>query len=385
VTGSIHVAHDITDLKHTEESLRKSETLYRSILMASPDTIVITDLKGCIRIVSPAGLSMFGYAQIEDVLGLSIEDFIVPEDRERAKADIMTMFQGILTGPDEYRALRPDGGLISIEANGDFILNTAGQPESMIFVIRDITERKQVESALNRTNSEIEQFIYTVSHDLRSPLVTVKTFLGYLEQDISNADAVRIAKDIDFIASAANRMEALLNELLDMSRIGRISTHHEQVTFQELAADALDALAGQINTGKVNVQVSDVNLVLYGDRRRLLQIWQNLLDNAIKYLGDKALPCIHIGIEQESAETVFFVRDNGIGIDLAFHEKIFGIFEQLDRRTGGVGMGLTMIKRIVEMYDGRIWVESRGAGTGSCFRFTLPTAMTAHKENSYEP
>jgi signal transduction histidine kinase len=180
-------------------------------------------------------------------------------------------------------------------------------------------------------------------------------------------------------------MEALLNELLDMSRIGRISTHHEQVTFQELAAEALDALAGQINTGKVNVQVSDGNPVLYGDRRRLLQVWQNLLDNALKYLGDHALPCIHIGIEQQSGETVFFVRDNGIGIDPSFHEKIFGIFEQLDRRTGGVGMGLTMVKRIVEMYAGRIWVESMGAGTGVCFRFTLPKAMPAHKENSYEP
>jgi signal transduction histidine kinase len=121
--------------------------------------------------------------------------------------------------------------------------------------------------------------------------------------------------------------------------------------------------------------VSGADPSLCGDRRRLLQIWQNLLDNALKYLGDQASPLIEIGVEELAGETVFFVSDNGIGIAPQYHEKVFGIFEQLDRQINGVGMGLTMVQRIVEIYGGRIWVESDGEGQGSCFRFTLPGAV----------
>jgi signal transduction histidine kinase len=288
---------------------------------------------------------------------------------------LMLVRQGSYTSPDEYRAIRADGSPIIIEVNGAFIVGTDDQPESMIFVIRDITERKRVADELNRKNIEIEQFIYTVSHDLRSPLVTVKTFLGYLGQDISTGDSNRIVKDMEFIHTAADRMEALLNELLDMARVGRETVAHETVTFQELVGEALDTVAGQITTGKVNARVSAANPTLCGDRRRLLQIWQNLLDNAVKYMGDQALPLIEIGVEQQHGDTVFFVSDNGIGIAPAYHEKVFGIFEQLDRHSGGVGMGLPMVKRIVEIYGGRIWLESNGARTGTSFCFTLPNVV----------
>jgi len=325
--------------------------------------------------VSPKGLAMFGYEREEAVLGRSIIDFIAAEDRERAAADLMLVLQGDYTWPGEYRALRADGSQIMVEANGAFIIGTDGQPESLILAIRDISERKRVESELNRKNTEIEQFIYTVSHDLRSPLVTVKTFLGYLEQDISTGDSDRVAKDIEFIHTAADRMEALLNELLDMSRVGRAVSPVEEVGFQALVDEALEAVAGQISTGRVDIRVSADNPALHGDRRRLLQVWQNLLDNALKYMGDQASPRIEIGIEQQG-ETVFFVCDNGIGIAPAYHEKVFGIFEKLDRRIGGVGMGLSMVKRIVETYGGRIWVESKVDGTGSCFRFTLPGGVS---------
>jgi signal transduction histidine kinase len=232
-----------------------------------------------------------------------------------------------------------------------------------------------VEDELNRKNAEIEQFIYTVSHDLRSPLVTVKTFLGYLEQDISAGDNDRIDKDMEFIRTAADRMEAQLNELMDMSRFGQTTTLHETVTFQELVASAMDAVAGQVNTGKVTVKVNAANPTLLGDRRRLLQIWQNLLDNALKYMGDQSLPYIEIDIDQQNGETIFIICDNGIGIAPVYHKKVFGIFEKLDRKIGGVGMGLTMVKRIVETYGGRIWVESDGNGNGACFKFTLPGAL----------
>jgi signal transduction histidine kinase len=244
-----------------------------------------------------------------------------------------------------------------------------------VWYFRDISERKLMEAELSRKNAEIEQFIYTVSHDLRSPLVTVKTFLGYLELDISSGNKERADKDMEFMHSAADRMETLLNELLDMSRIGRADAATDSVGYQKLVSEALDALAGQIVTGRVDVRVGADDLPLCGDRRRLLQIWQNLLDNALKYMGAQEVPRIEVGVEQQGEETVFFVRDNGVGIAPEHHGKVFGIFEKLDRMTGGVGMGLTMVKRIVEMYGGQIRVESEGIGSGSCFRFTLPGAL----------
>jgi PAS domain S-box-containing protein len=361
------------------EAVLQSELLYRSILTACPDNITITDLKGNIRMASPKGLAMFGY-ELERVLGRTVAEFIAPEDRERARANIMLMSRGAYTGPDEYRARRADGSLITVEANGDYIIGIDGRPEGMIFVIRDITERKRLADELNRKNAEIEQFIYTVSHDLRSPLVTVKTFLGYLGQDITTGDSERIVKDMEYMHIAADRMEALLNELLDMSRVGRANATHEQVTFQELVVEARNAVAGQITAGRADVQVNAANPTLCGDRRRLLQIWQNLLDNALKYMGDQAEPSIQIGVEQQQGETVFIVRDNGIGIPSDYHEKVFGVFEKLDRNTSGVGMGLTMVRRIVEMYGGYIRVESGGSGTGACFRFTLPGVVVISEE-----
>jgi signal transduction histidine kinase len=170
-------------------------------------------------------------------------------------------------------------------------------------------------------------------------------------------------------------METLLDELLDIARVGRTTNPLDSVTFHELTTEALEAVAGQITTGKVDVRVSSANPALCGDRRRLLQIWQNLLDNALKYMGDQVSPRIEIGVEQQQGETVFIVCDNGIGIAPEYHEKVFGIFEKLDRKIGGVGMGLTMVKRIVESYGGHIRVVSEGNVTGSCFRFTLPEAV----------
>ncbi|MBL0224520.1 MAG: GHKL domain-containing protein [Geobacteraceae bacterium] len=242
----------------------------------------------------------------------------------------------------------------------------------------ELAGHKRTEAELDRRTAEIEHFIYTVSHDLRSPLVTVKTFLGYLGQDITSGDRERADKDMEFIHSAANRMEALLNELLEVSRIGRENQPHEAVGLRDLVAEALDAVAGQITAGRVDVRVNGCDMTLRGDRRRLLQIWQNLLDNAVKYMGNQPSALIEIGCEDLQGERVYFVRDNGIGIAPEYQDRIFGIFEQLDRQSSGFGMGLTMVRRIVETYDGRIWVESAGKGQGSCFRFTLPGAEQSH-------
>jgi signal transduction histidine kinase len=240
---------------------------------------------------------------------------------------------------------------------------------------REVAEREQAEQTLQEKNTELERFIYTVSHDLKSPLVTVKTFLGYLEQGLARADASRIEKDMAYIRNAADKMGQLLDELLEMSRIGRIAHPPERIAFGAMVQEALSAVAGAVAERGVAVQVGEAPITLHGDRRRLVEIWQNLVENAVKFMGDQASPRIEIGVEARGAETVFFVRDNGIGIDARYREKVFGLFEKLDPRSEGTGLGLALVKRIVELYRGTIWLESEGAGHGVCVRFTLPAAI----------
>jgi signal transduction histidine kinase len=233
---------------------------------------------------------------------------------------------------------------------------------------------------LQDKNAELERFLYAASHDLKSPVVTIRTFLGYLEKDIAAGDAGRIEKDMKFMRSATDKMAQLLDELLDISRVGRVIIPPVRVTVQGLVDEALIAVAGGIAAHGVTLTVSDPDVTVFGDRIRLAEIWQNLIDNAVKFMGSQKEPRIEIGVETRGAETVFFVRDNGVGIDPRYHEKVFGLFEKLDPRAEGSGMGLALVKRIVELYKGRIWVESPGTGQGACFFFTLPEAVESAKQ-----
>ncbi len=357
------------DIKRNEEILRESEAKFRSYINSSPDGIFVANENGRYVEANPSASAITGYLN-DELLKMSIQDLTAPSFVEEAARDFATLkATGAVSCEHEF--VQKSGQVRWWSVDAVKLSDT-----TYLGFTKDITERKQALLDVQNKNAEIEQFIYTVSHDLRSPLVTIKTFLGYLVKDIEENNREQLDQDLHFIHSAADKMKQLLDELLDMSRIGRTSTPTTEVKFHELVAGALDSVAGQASVGRVDIRVSPANLTLHCDRRRLMQIWQNLIDNAIKYMGDQSVPCIELGVSGSGADSVFYVRDNGIGIEPAYHEKIFGIFEQLDRHSGGVGMGLTMVKRIVELYGGRIWVESPGIGKGSCFRFTLPDALT---------
>ena len=245
-----------------------------------------------------------------------------------------------------------------------------------------VIERKQLEiekekytNELAEKNTELERFSYTVSHDLKSPLVTVKTFLGYLKHDIAAADALLIEKDMFYINSAADKMAGLLEDLLEMSRVGRISNQPVKVTFDEILEETLSVTAGLIAEKDVQIRLHKEPVSLFGDRTRLVEIWQNLVENAVKFRGVQPSSQIDIGVEHHGDGPVFFVRDNGIGIETKYQTKLFNIFEKLNPKMEGTGMGLAITKRIVELYQGKIWVESKGLGQGSAFFFTLPGAL----------
>jgi len=196
-----------------------------------------------------------------------------------------------------------------------------------------------------------------------------------MEQDLAGPDPERVRQDVSYIHTAADKMSQLLDELLNLARVGRKMNPAERVTFKEIAQEAVRLIAGRISTEGAEVKVGDASVVLEGDRQRLMEVWQNLVENACKFMGNQSRPRVEIGAEQQGTETVFFVRDNGVGIDPRYHAKVFGLFEKLDPKGEGTGMGLALVKRIVEMYKGRIWIESAGPGQGANFLFTLPGAV----------
>ena len=178
-------------------------------------------------------------------------------------------------------------------------------------------------------------------------------------------------KDLGYIRNAADKVSKLLDELLELARIGRRVNPLVEVPLQEVVKEALDLVAGRIAERGVTVKVTKEPIQLFGDRLRLVEVFQNLVDNSVKFMGRQREPCVEIGVEQIGEETVLFVRDNGIGIDPQYQPKLFGLFEKLDPGTAGTGVGLALVKRIVEVHGGRIWVESEGPDKGATFRFTL--------------
>ena len=246
--------------------------------------------------------------------------------------------------------------------------------ESVVAELRRLEgERGELIHELEDRNAELERFVYTVSHDLKSPLVTVKGFLGLLENDITSGDAERTRGDIAQIKAATNQMSRLLSELLELSRIGRVVGPRLEIDLGEVAREARDLVLGDARAEVAEVEIDPRLPVVWGDRTRLLEVFQNLLENAVKYAGDAPRPRIEIGVREGAGSVaVIFVKDNGAGIEPRYHEKIFGLFERLETAPDGTGIGLAIVRRIIEVHGGRVWVESEGPGCGSTFCFTLP-------------
>ena len=259
-------------------------------------------------------------------------------------------------------------------------IRSAPNKEQVILLdIEDITARKTIErererllEELEAKNAELERFTYTVSHDLKSPLMTIKGFLGLLEKDVAVGNAERVKKDMEHISSAADKMHRLLDELLELSRIGHVVSPPVAVSLTDLAREAASLVAGQIAERGVAVEIAPEIPVVYGDPMRLLVVLQNLLENAVKYMGDQPVPHIEVRGTQDGNQVVCQVRDNGMGIEPRYHDAVFGLFERLDTTGEGTGIGLALVRRIVEGHGGRIWVESEGQGRGATFSFTLP-------------
>ena len=236
----------------------------------------------------------------------------------------------------------------------------------------ELMEREKLIAQLRVKNSELGSFTYTVSHDLKAPLLTINGFLDFLQKDVLAGNTERIKTDMSRINEAIRKMDRLLAELLELSRIGRLMNAPEEIPFGDLIKEALEIVHGRLDRHNITVH-SQPNLpTVHGDRQRLIEVLQNLIDNAAKYMGDQTDPLIEIGQQgEEQGKPIFFVKDNGIGIEPEFHERVFDLFNKLNPESEGTGIGLTLIQKIIEVHGGRIWVQSE-EGKGSTFYFTLP-------------
>lgn len=202
--------------------------------------------------------------------------------------------------------------------------------------------------------------------------MTIQGFLGYLQKSASEGNLPAFHKDYERISRATLRMDRLLKDLLELSRIGRVLNKQSDLPFETLAREAAENVHGRLQQGNIALRIGANLPIIRGDKPRLIEVLQNLIDNAAKYMGNQTEPLIEIGQRGvENRQAVLYVKDNGIGIAAEYHDRIFRLFDKLDPSSEGTGVGLALVKQIIEFHGGRIWIESR-PGNGSTFCFTLP-------------
>lgn len=304
----------------------------------------------------------------------------LPETRSEATIPLLSRDQviGALTFQSRVENAFSESDVSILQAMCDQLATSIENARLFSNLQVELDQRKKIEQEretliheLEAKNAELERFTYTVSHDLKSPLITIRGFLGHLLDDARRGELARMQDDAKRISDATNRMQRLLDELLELSRVGRLVNPPESLSMEHVIHEALAIVDGRIQKGRIRVTVEPNLPRVNADRVRLVEAIQNLLDNAAKFMGDQPDPSIEIGARHEDGQVVFFIKDNGIGVDPKFHSKIFGLFDKLTPTSEGTGVGLALVKRIIEVHGGRIWIQSE-AGQGATFYFTLP-------------
>jgi light-regulated signal transduction histidine kinase (bacteriophytochrome) len=272
-----------------------------------------------------------------------------------------------------------DGQWRNVLARSVPILADDGSILQYIGTCIDITDRKRAEEALlnlvdelRRSNQELERFAYITSHDLQEPLRQVSSFTQLLRDRHGAGLGGRAAEYMKYIVEGATRMSDLVQDLLTYSRVGSREARHQPVPCQAAMEMAMANLDLSIAEAKAQVTHDELPTVM-AEPTQLAQLFQNLIGNAVKFRREGLAPAVHVGARRDGANWLLWVKDNGIGIDPQFHEKVFLVFQRLHGRAkyAGTGIGLAICKRIVEQHGGRIWVESK-PGEGATFYFTLP-------------
>ncbi|MFW5663573.1 MAG: PAS domain S-box protein [bacterium] len=324
----------------------------------------------------------------EQIIGHSVfEIFETEQARLFYEKDKECMEKGD-TQVYETQIQYPDGRTMDAFFYKSVFHSIDNEPMGIIGVYLDITQRVEAERVIKkqleelaRVNSELEKFSYTVSHDLRSPLVTIKGFLGLLKEDLEDMNHEQINEDMMRIENATDKMQHLLEDLLKLSRLDKVVEQNEEFSMTELAHEAHELLFGMLKDKKCEVHIQPDMPKVVACKSRIRELYQNLMENAVKFSLHQQNPVIKVFVRNKEGDDVFCVQDNGMGIEPRYHEKIFGLFDKLDTNTPGTGLGLSLVKRIVENHNGRVWVESQGKNSGTTFCFTLNPEGASDKNN----
>ncbi|MDD5285190.1 MAG: ABC transporter substrate-binding protein [Desulfuromonadaceae bacterium] len=380
---STALSKTISDHKRVGDALRESESLYRSILNASPDGIIITDTEGTTKMVSPAGVTMFGYKREEELLGNKLIELIFTEDRERAKTEMQLMLQGSFSGVGDYRAILADGSTLDIETNGQVIRNEKEQPTSMVFVIRDITERKQAGNACLQAMGEV---VCAIAHQWRQPLAT----LGMIIQRAHAVGTMQVltADYLDEFKANAMRQIKYMSDTIEEFR-GFYRPEKEKAPFSPLNCinDSIRLFEPQFTSSSIAVNVSCLDCegkLVEGLPNEFKQVVLNLLGNARdailekrKHKGEPGHGYISVQITASKEKTICIdFTDNGCGIKPDIAPHILDPYFTTKEKSGGTGLGLYMSRTIVEKSLGGSLCLIQ-CNEGATFRIELPLRKTS--------
>ena len=360
--GFIGASRDITDRRLMQEELRESGEKLRIMFESTSDGIIVLDVKLNVVEVNDAAVRIFGYKSKEDMTGKS----------------------GL-----EYMQASPEGAEgkgPQVDISVSQLRDKEGKLYGFISVARDVTMRRRMEQKLKdtmddfkRSNRDLEQFAYVASHDLQEPLRMISSYTQLLKRRYGGKLGQDADEFIEFAVDGANRMQGMIQALLAFSRVGTRGNPFVPTEGETIVVKALANLKAAIADSGV-VVTHDPMPTLSVDGIQIIQLLQNLIGNAIKFRGTEP-PKIHVGLEDKGENWLLYVRDNGIGLDMQFKERIFIIFQRLHTKGEypGTGIGLAVCKRIVERHGGRIWVESE-PGKGATFFFTIPKEREEEKK-----
>jgi len=334
------------------------DSVFKHIIEMTADAILVLDEDGNVLMCNPAASRMFG-RPFDDMVGKPLG---APLQLE------YTTEIDILLPTREVRTAEMQVVEIKFDSRRAFLAD-----------LRDITERQQAErerreliARLSQSNAELEQFTTTISHDLKSPLVTITGFLTLLKQDIEQQRFDRVATELDRVIDVARSMERLITDLLKLARLDDDSVDRVRFSLKEVADEAVLMLQGPIDRTGATVRVDERLPQVNGIRTQFVQVFENLIANALKYAADGTTPTTDVSFENVCGEPVVKVADNGIGLKTDDQERIFEMFTQLNTRIEGTGTGLAIVKKVIESHGGRVWAQSDGPGQGSSFYFTIP-------------
>lgn len=373
--GMIMVFRDLTCQTQAETLRQQEQERFRRVVEASPNGILLVDIQGQIALANRRAEEVFGHAPgtLEGVNLATLVPQTAQAEHAQRVAAAFAQGQGRAMGVGkDVHGLRRDGTLVPLEIG----LTPIEMPEGrfMLATLIDITERQRREDELRRSNADLEQFAYIASHDLQEPLRMVASYTELLAERYKGQLDERADKYIFYAVDGAKRMQRLVADLLAFARVGSQGKPLKPVDSGAVLAEVLRVLKPRIQACGADVQAGDMPVVM-ADEDQLFLLLQNLLGNALKFRSE-APPCIRISAAREADAWRMAVADNGIGIEPQYQERIFQMFQRLHERGRyeGSGIGLSIVKRILERHGGRIWLES-ALGQGSTFHFTLPAPV----------